>query len=207
MGGAHDLRSLPIALPGRVNLISSSVVGFPFRSLEALQVLTGSLPSIPSSLAKVPIHLDLEHFESDDTNSTSPRELYLTSSVWPLDSSLAPPGCASPSLSTIYPGHNTSESDRIITMYIYNIIIKSNLYAGLLVHLDLPCSGVGTVFMQLCLSIGTEPFHLLNGTYQTFTIFFPRSCQGMSINADIIDERSGCEGGGGGGGTRLKIVY
>lgn len=100
-------------LPGRVDLISSSVVGFPFGSLETLQLVVGSLPSIPSSLTQVPIHLDLEHSDdstdNDEGNSTSPRELYLTASVWPLDSSLAPPACAFPTLSTIYPGDNTSE--------------------------------------------------------------------------------------------------
>ena len=32
--------------------------------------------------------------------------------------------------------------------------------------------------MQFCLTIGTEPFHLFNGTYQTFTVFFPRACEG-----------------------------
>lgn len=48
------------------------------------------------------------------------------------------------------------------------------------ISIRLPCAGVGTVFMQFCLSIGTEPFHLLNGTYQTFTVFFPRTCEGSS---------------------------
>lgn len=100
-------------LPGRVDLIASSVVGFPFGSLETLQLVAGSLPSIPSSLTRVPIHLDLEHSDdstdSDGGNSTSPREIYLTASVWSLESSLAPPACAFPSLSTIYPGDNTSK--------------------------------------------------------------------------------------------------
>lgn len=105
MGGAHHIRynTCYTALPGRVDLISSSVVGFLFGSLETLQLFSGNLPSIPSSFTEVPVHLEV----GSDTNTD--RELYFTASVWSLDSSLAPPACALPSLNTIYPGHNTSK--------------------------------------------------------------------------------------------------
>lgn len=104
-------------LPGRIDLISSSDVQFPFGSLETLQVLAGNLLSIPSSFTEVPIHLDLASEDNSDSNTTAgAREFYFTASVWSLDSSLAPPACVLPSLSTVYPGQNASKLERDITI-------------------------------------------------------------------------------------------
>ena len=106
-------------LPGRVDLISSSVVGFPFGSLESLQVVAGNLLSIPSSFTEVPIHLDVD----SDASTAAREQLYITASVWPLESSLAPPGRASPSLGTIYPGDNTSKPGGITMTLCISILI------------------------------------------------------------------------------------
>lgn len=109
-------------LPGRIDLISSSDVQFPFGSLETLQVLAGNLLSIPSSFTEVPIHLDLASEDNSDSNTTAgAREFYFTASVWSLDSSLAPPACVLPSLSTVYPGQNASKLERDITIiHVFN---------------------------------------------------------------------------------------
>ena len=82
-------------------MISSSRVAFPFDSLETLKLLAVSLPSIPSSFTDIPIHLEVNSDSGTD-------ELYFAASVWSLNSTLAPPACAVPSLSTISPGHNDS---------------------------------------------------------------------------------------------------
>lgn len=118
MGGARIKSSFLFlyyaVLPGRIDLISLGVVRFPFDSLETLRLLAGNLPAIPSSFTEVPLHLDLEIDPGSESGNTSSRELYLALSVWPLDSSLAPPACALPSLSTVYPGQNASRPDIII---------------------------------------------------------------------------------------------
>lgn len=53
------------------------------------------------------------------------------------------------------------------------------IFAG--INVSLPCTDNGLVYMQLCLTLGTEPYTLLNGTYQTFTMYFPRTCEGIML--------------------------
>ena len=110
MGGARYYSHAPIhsiiVLPSRIDLISSSRVESPFDSLETLQLLAANLPSIPASLTEIPVHLEV----ASDSSTDIPEELYyLSAGVWSLDSRLAPPACAIPSLSTISPGQNTSK--------------------------------------------------------------------------------------------------
>ena len=40
------------------------------------------------------------------------------------------------------------------------------------------CSGVGSVTMRVCVTVGTESFNILNGSYITYTLHINRECPG-----------------------------
>ncbi len=46
------------------------------------------------------------------------------------------------------------------------------------VSVQFACSGVGGVVMRLCVTMGTEPFTILNGSYVTYTLYVNRECHG-----------------------------
>ena len=48
------------------------------------------------------------------------------------------------------------------------------------ISLSLSCNDVGSVTMQLCITVGTEPFSALNGTYRTFSLHLPLMCAGKT---------------------------
>ena len=53
------------------------------------------------------------------------------------------------------------------------------IHVGIDIQLD--CRGSSTVYTQGCLTVGTEPFSLLNGTYKTLTFYLERICSDNSL--------------------------
>ena len=108
MGGARKVNFVHYAaFSQRVNLISSSVVNFPFNSLELLQFVSGSA-TIPASITNATLHLLLESGEN---------EVFFSIGLWSLNDSLASAGCVEPGLDTIAPGQDIGWYESIRTQH------------------------------------------------------------------------------------------
>lgn len=133
-----------------VFLIQNGTVISSFRSMDS--TLANMASTFPVDLRSISVQFDLGG--ANDSMDTS--ELSYTISVSSLDESIAPAACLPPQPGDIAPGINQT------------------------LDIGFSCKTEGRVVQQVCLTVGTEPFDLLDGTYHTFLFFFPLVCSESS---------------------------
>ena len=58
-----------------------------------------------------------------------------------------------------------------------DIVFHRVVASLVVVNVSLSCYVEGVVYYQVCLTVGTEPADVLNGTYTTYEFYFARMCQ------------------------------
>ena len=71
----------------------------------------------------------------------------------------------------------TNKFADILCIYFQLCITMSPCAAVTVNDLNLSCKSSGRVAMQACITLGTEPFDQINGTYTTLELYFLRTCE------------------------------